>query len=696
MRRVLSVFLPLWPLERAARAVAKAAASSSAGQPPRERNQRSGDFRHDPVAPLEVAVDSSQVGHAWKHPRTIAAAWTGVADAPEHLMRPHAPSGNSSPLLMVGISRGVQTVVAACPRAVALGVSVGMTLAHARAQCAPSAGRTSAMQAGGSCTVMDSDPAADRAALRRLAAWLLRYVPSVALPHDSSGRPDRCPDRCWHGCWDGLWGDLTGCERLLDQRFGGERPFLHALHERLRRNGITARLAIAGTAGAAWGLARHGADPIVSIAAGTELDALRPLPLAALRLAESDIQALHEVHVTTVQHFLDLDRAELAERVGRPRGSRAPNSRQGSPRSRGASSSDMDEGEVLVPAHAGASSASAALGRDPKAPDPLMRLDQALGRLPEPLACIRLAPACRVERTFAGPVTDPEAISLAVADLLDALCRRLRRRERGARRLQLIAVRADAPAVTIDLHLGRASRRRGHLWTLLRPALERLDAGFGIDTLVLTAPRTAVLPHRELAHRELGHRELGHRELGHGELAHGDAAQAALSLPVTALAPSPAADECLDRLAARLGAHAIFRIKAIETHEPEAAFALATIGEDERSRIDQAIVHSLPTAERPTIVWSPPEPIEVIDGIGDPRNLRWRGRNYSVLASGGDECISERWWRMRAAAAHSRVDPVLASRTRHYRRLLLDIGVWLWVWHTDDAPERWWAQGAWG
>ena len=67
----------------------------------------------------------------------------------------------------------------------------------------------------------DADPAADAAALRKLALWCLRYTPIVAPWDEASGA-------------DGLFLDITGCAHL----FGGEAQLLADLERRLRAFGL--------------------------------------------------------------------------------------------------------------------------------------------------------------------------------------------------------------------------------------------------------------------------------------------------------------------------------------------------------------------------------------------------------------------------------------------------------------------------
>src|SRR5262249_577483 len=119
--------------------------------------------------------------------------------------------------------RGVAAVNAA---AEADGIRVGDTLADARAKT-------------GSLQVRAADPAADDAALRRLALWATRYTPAVAPWDAASGA-------------DGLFLDVAGASHL----FGGEEELIADLAARLARFGLPAQLAAATTAGAAWAAAR--------------------------------------------------------------------------------------------------------------------------------------------------------------------------------------------------------------------------------------------------------------------------------------------------------------------------------------------------------------------------------------------------------------------------------------------------------
>src|SRR5256885_12300709 len=79
-----------------------------------------------------------------------------------------------------------------------------------------------------------ADPDGDAALVQRLAAWAGRWSPLVEVDGD------------------GLRLDVSGVAHL----FGGERGLVRDVRERFAALGLTARVAIAPTAAAAWALAR--------------------------------------------------------------------------------------------------------------------------------------------------------------------------------------------------------------------------------------------------------------------------------------------------------------------------------------------------------------------------------------------------------------------------------------------------------
>jgi protein ImuB len=117
--------------------------------------------------------------------------------------------------------------------------------------------------------------------LAALALWCQRFTPLTALDPP-----------------DGVVLDITGCAHL----FGGEAGLQAALAARLPG----ARMAIADTAAAAWGLARYGGE-------------LMALPVAALRLPPETAARLRKIGVRTIGQLARLPRAGLESSVIRLR-----------------------------------------------------------------------------------------------------------------------------------------------------------------------------------------------------------------------------------------------------------------------------------------------------------------------------------------------------------------------------------------
>ncbi|HEX4097960.1 MAG TPA: DNA polymerase Y family protein, partial [Caulobacteraceae bacterium] len=222
-----------------------------------------------------------------------------------------------------------------------------------------------------------ADPDQDAAALRRLALWAERYSPTVAVDELQPG-------------FEGLMLDMTGAAHL----FGGEGALLQEIERRLIQAGIPARAALADAPGAAWALARFGEDRLAG--EGRTREALKSLPVEALRLTETALKLLHRFGLKRIGDLYALPRSGLTRRF------------------RG------EEGMELV-----------------------RRLDQALGIEAEPLEPVRPEPLYRVWRAFAEPILDMDGVAWALPALVQALAAQLEQGGKGARRLVLTAFRVD-------------------------------------------------------------------------------------------------------------------------------------------------------------------------------------------------------------------------------------------------------------
>ena len=132
------------------------------------------------------------------------------------------PVDPDRPFVLAVAGSGGPRIAALNAAAEVLGLATGDLLADARA-------KAEFLQ------VRDADPAADDAALRRLALWATRYTPTASPWNEDNGA-------------DGFFLDIAGAAHL----FGGEEKLLADLAARLQKNfGLPARLAVADTPGAA-------------------------------------------------------------------------------------------------------------------------------------------------------------------------------------------------------------------------------------------------------------------------------------------------------------------------------------------------------------------------------------------------------------------------------------------------------------
>jgi protein ImuB len=217
---------------------------------------------------------------------------------------------------------------------------------------------------------------------------------------------------------DGILLDITGCAHL----FGGEAGLQAALLKRWPG----ARCAIAGSAAAAWALARY--------ARGNER--LEDLPLAALRLESLIITKLRRVGIRRIGQLMALPRAELAAGYG------------------------------LAP------------GR---------RLAQALGQAPEVFHAITPPPAWRAAEHYAEPIGAPAQLAAALTRLTATFCADLAAAARGVTELTAQFYRIDGARPENLVRFASPCRDEMQIGKLLREKLNDIDPGFGIESIIVAA-----------------------------------------------------------------------------------------------------------------------------------------------------------------------------------------------------------------
>ena len=412
---------------------------------------------------------------------------------------------------------------------------------------------------------------------------------------------------------DALRLNLTGCERL----FGGEANLVADLLSRLKTLGMEVRYGLADTPGLALALCGWSAKP--QAAPGEREAVLAPLPIGALHLHPSDEAALIALGLRRVGQLLD-----------RPSFIRS-----------GGELSDVFEGRLL------------------------RRLDEVLGRFPEPLPLRLEPPPFRAEQKLFEPVwLEPQILGLA-RRLAESLCEQMARRGCGARMVALDLFRVDGAVKRLSVRTARPLRDPEAIAKLFQSRLaglgqEGLEADYGFDLLRLCVLRSedATAVTRDL--------------LGEDD-------------PQTRFAAFA------ESVQARLGPDAVLVPKREpSTQKPEREWGLRPLIRLTRQR--RALTELPPEAptrfgETPLLpmrLFRPPQPIDVIAGVPEdpPARFVWRRQAYTVIRAEGPERLSPEWVR----------EP--EARERDYYRVEARGGQRFWVFregrHTFGAPDPSW------
>lgn len=398
---------------------------------------------------------------------------------------------------------------------------------------------------------------------------------------------------------NGLVMDTTGSDHL----WGGETEMLRDIEAKLALLGLDAQLALAHTWGAAWALARFGGVRQISRPETLGHD-LASLPVESLRLNSETCLLLSRLGLKTVGALSAVPRTSLARRFARAK------------------------------------------------PDgnPLHRLDQINGHLPEPVSSPSDLPRFEVQANLPEPIQDP---SPYLPDLCQAMCTRLADQGYGCRSLILTVFRTDGEISQLSVRTSTPNRDADHLQKLFGDRLERINPGFGFDLISLEAGDVTLI---DTVQTTLD-----------------GTAEEALALP-----------RLIDRLTARLGPRAVTRPQIFESHVPERAqgqlAALADIPPQSAKIRNTRPITLLPTPEEVKVLYAVPE--------GPPVQFTWRKQTLRITRYAGPERIAPEWW-------HDRPN----ARLRDYFRIEVQDGRRIWLYreglHGDGrgGDPRWFIHG---
>lgn len=312
------------------------------------------------------------------------------------------PELKDKPFVLATPERGRMVVKAASMAASAKGIFPGMVVADCRAILP-------------SLEVFDNEPDLAERLLTALAEWCIRFTPVAAVDMP-----------------DGLILDVSGCPHL----WGGEQPYLKDILTRLRDFGYDVRVAMADTIGVAWAIARYGKVTAI-IPSGKEIEALAPLPPAALRVEPQSVDKLEKLGLYQLQSFIKMPRSALSRRFGK---------------------------KILL------------------------RIDQALGHTSEFIAPVQPLVPYQERLPSLEPIRTGKGIEIALQKLLEELCKRLEGESKGVRKIVFKAYRIDNNVQQIEAGTVRPSRNVKHLFKLLETKIPTITPGLGIELFMLEAP----------------------------------------------------------------------------------------------------------------------------------------------------------------------------------------------------------------
>jgi protein ImuB len=240
----------------------------------------------------------------------------------------------------------------------------------------------------------------------------------------------------------------------------------------------------------------------------------------------------------------------------------------------------------------------------------------------------RAEPALLLERRFAEPIGRTEDALAAIGELMTGAARRMEEAHRGGRRFEAQLYRTDGLVRRLRVETGLPVRDPATVMRLFDERLAALadpvDPGFGFDLVRLAVPLFEAMAPVQLP-------------LEGGALAEGELAQ------------------LLDRLSTRLGRNRVRRLAPRDSHVPEqAAFAFPAIEAGPAGPWPEPERGEPPL--RPTYLFDPPQPIEVVAGVpdGPPQRFRWRRELHEVTLAEGPERIGSLWWKRADNAGLSR------------------------------------------
>jgi len=354
---------------------------------------------------------------------------------------------------------------------------------------------------------------------------------------------------------DGIVIDASGCSHL----WGGDERYVETIIKRINGFGYQVKAAMADTIGSAWAVSRFERDKLV-VENRQQEKALLHLPASALRLEEATVELLEKLGLKQVSSFIHMPRQALLRRFGNKL---------------------------------------------------LQRLNQALGYEDELISYIHEAIPYRERLPCPELILTATGIEIALKQLLEQLCKRLRREQKGLREAIFTCYRIDGNIQHLTIGTNFPSHNPTHIFKLFELKLDTIEPALGIELFVMEANKVeGLLPMQE----KMWAGDCGLHDIRFAEL--------------------------IDRITNRIGSNKVHRFLPDEHHWPERSVRIV-------SALNEAVTIPWDIEKpRPIQLLSKPERIQVSAPIPDypPMLFRYKGTVHTIKRADGPERIEREWW----------------------------------------------------
>ncbi len=389
--------------------------------------------------------------------------------------------------------------------------------------------------------------------------------------------------------------DATGCAHL----WGGETSYLQMIINRFKKMGYEVKAAMADTIGAAWAVC-HFEESKMIIPNNDQKNAILQLPVAALRINEEKVELLNKLGLRQINDIITMPRKALRRRFG----------------------------EQLIE-----------------------RIDQALGVEEEFIQPVQITPDYEERLPCLEPIITLTGIEIALTRLLETICSRLKKEDKGLRSAMFTCYRVDDKIEKIEIGTNRASNNVDHLFKLFELKLQTIEPALGIELFTIEAFKVEELP---AIQEKFWEDNIGINDIKFSEL--------------------------MDRIAGKIGEANIHRYLPDEHYWPERSIRLA-------SSINEKNTLPWKTEKpRPIELLNTPEHIEVTAPVPDypPMIFRYKNKIHKIKKADGPERIEQEWW-------------IQEGEHRDYYSVEDEDGCRYWIFrlghYTGDKRNQWFLHG---